>query len=36
MHGPLKWASYAIVALMALAALYSLYISIKYWSGIGV
>ncbi len=36
MHGPLKLVSYAIVLLMALAVLYAAYISVTYWTGIGV
>jgi hypothetical protein len=36
MHGPLKIFSYVIILLMLLALLYSAFISIKYWSGIGV
>jgi hypothetical protein len=36
MHGPLKFVSYLIVLLMAVAAIYALYISVTYWSGIGV
>lgn len=36
MHGPLRLVSYLIVLLMALAVLYAAYISVKYWSGIGV
>jgi hypothetical protein len=36
MHGPLKIFSYVIILLMLLALLYSGFISIKYWSGIGV
>ncbi len=35
-HGPLRWVSHAILALMALAAAYSAYIAIIHWSGIGV
>ena len=36
MHKSLKALSYAIVALMAAAALYAFYISVTYWSGISV
>lgn len=36
MHGPLKLFSYVVILLMVIALLYSGYISIKYWSGIGV
>ena len=36
MHRTLTLASWLIVLLMALAAAYSLYISVRYWSGIGV
>lgn len=36
MHGPLKLVSYVIVLLMALAVLYAAYISVTYWTGIGV
>jgi hypothetical protein len=35
-HGPLKLVSYVIVLLMALAVLYAAYISVTYWTGIGV
>ena len=36
MHGPLKLVSYVIVLLMALAVLYAAFISVTYWTGIGV
>lgn len=36
MHGPLKLVSYVIVLLMAAAVLYAAYISVTYWTGIGV
>jgi hypothetical protein len=36
MHGSLKLLSYVIVLLMAVAVLYAAYISVTYWSGIGV
>lgn len=36
MHGPLKLLSYVVVLLMLVAILYGGYISLKYWSGIGV
>jgi hypothetical protein len=35
-HGPLKLLSYIIVLLMAMAAVYALYMSVTYWTGIGV
>lgn len=35
-HGPLKLVSFVIVLLMALAVLYAAYISVTYWTGIGV
>jgi hypothetical protein len=35
-HGPLKLLGYAIVALMAVAVIYAAYISVTYWTGIGV
>jgi hypothetical protein len=36
MHGPVKLVSYVIVAAMAGAVLYAFYISVTYWTGIGV
>lgn len=33
---PFKILSYVIIALMAVAMVYAAYISLKYWSGIGV
>lgn len=36
MHGPFKVFSYVVVLLMLVAMIYAAYISIKYWSGIGV
>lgn len=36
MHGPLKLLSYVVILLMLIAMVYSGYISIEYWSGIGV
>lgn len=36
MHGPLKLFSYVVILLMVVAMVYSGYISIAYWSGIGV
>jgi hypothetical protein len=36
MHGPLKLVSYVIVLLMALSVAYGAYISVTYWTGIGV
>lgn len=36
MHRSLKLVSYVIVLLMALAVLYAAYISVTYWTGIGV
>lgn len=36
MHGPLKLLSYVIALLILIAMLYSGYISVQYWSGIGV
>jgi hypothetical protein len=36
LHGPLKLLSYVIVLIMALAVLYAAYISVTYWTGIGV
>lgn len=36
MHGPLKLFSYVVILLMVIAMVYSAYISIKYWAGIGV
>ncbi len=36
MHGPLRVVSYVIVASMAGAVLYAVYISVTYWTGIGV
>lgn len=36
MHGPLKLLSYVVILLMLIAMAYSGYISIEYWSGIGV
>lgn len=33
---PLKLFSYGVVLLMAIAMVYAGFISIKYWSGIGV
>jgi hypothetical protein len=36
MHSSLKLFSYVVILLMAIAMLYSAYISIKYWAGIGV
>ena len=36
MHGPLRLVSYVIVASMAGAVLYAFYISVTYWTGIGV
>jgi hypothetical protein len=36
MHSSLKIFSYVVILLMAIAMLYSGYISIKYWAGIGV
>jgi hypothetical protein len=36
MHRTLKSVAYAILLLMAVAIFYAGYISIKYWSGIGV
>jgi hypothetical protein len=36
MHGPLKLFSYVVILLMVIALVYSAYISIKYWAGIGV
>jgi hypothetical protein len=36
MHGSLKALSAVVIALMLVALLYSGYISIRYWSGIGV
>ena len=36
MHSSLKIFSYVVILLMAIAMLYSAYISIKYWAGIGV
>ena len=33
---PLKLFSYVVVALMLVAVIYATFISIKYWSGIGV
>ena len=35
-HAPLKVLSYVIAALMAVAVAYAAYISVAYWSGIGV
>lgn len=34
--GPLRFVSYVVVALMAAAMVYSGYITVSYWSGIGV
>jgi hypothetical protein len=36
MHGPLKLFSYVVVLLMVISLVYSAYISIKYFAGIGV
>jgi hypothetical protein len=36
MHASLKLLGYVIVLLMAIAVLYTAYISVKYWAGIGV
>lgn len=36
MHGSLKALGYAVVALMAGAALFAFYMSVTHWSGIGV
>ena len=36
MHGPLRLVSHVIVALMAAAVLYAFYMSVTYWTGIGV
>ena len=36
MHGSLKAVSAVVIALMVAALLYAAYISIRYWSGIGV
>jgi hypothetical protein len=36
LHGPLKAFAIVVLALMLLALLYSGYISITHWSGIGV
>ncbi len=35
-HGPMKILGYVVLALMAAAIVYAGYISITYWSGIGV
>ena len=35
-HGPLKLLGYIIVLLMIVAALYSVYMAVTYWSGIAV
>lgn len=35
-HGPFKILGYVVLGLMAAAILYAGYISITYWSGIGV
>ena len=34
--GPFKILGYAVVLLMLVAMLYAAFISVKYWSGIGV
>jgi hypothetical protein len=34
--GPFKMFGYAVVLLMFVAMLYAAFISVKYWSGIGV
>jgi hypothetical protein len=36
MHGTIKSLGYLILVLMALSVVYASYISIKYWTGIGV
>ena len=36
MHAPFRLVSYVIVALMAAAVLYAFYMSVTYWTGIGV
>jgi hypothetical protein len=36
MHGSLKAVGYAVVALMAGAALFAFYMSVTHWAGIGV
>lgn len=36
MHAPLRLVSHFIVASMAGAMLYAFYISVTYWTGIGV
>ncbi|HEY8555387.1 MAG TPA: hypothetical protein VIL43_12710 [Burkholderiales bacterium] len=35
-YRPLKVLSYVVILLVAAAILYAVYISIRYWSGIGV
>jgi len=35
-HPPLRWVSFVVLALMAVAVVYAGYISIVHWSGIAV